>query len=226
VLYEYQPSRRAEHPEAFLKNFKGFLHTDGYDGYHNLSDVTVVGCWAHVKRKWVDALKAVPKKKQPMSQAAQGIAFCDKLFHFEKQWSSLAPKERLKNRELYSKPVIHEFYEWIGSLNALPKTLLGVAAHYVVSQRKYLENYLLDGRLEISNNRAERSIKPFVIGCKNWLFANTPDGAKASAIFYSLMETAKESGLNPYEYLTHVLRTAPNLPDDTAVEALLPWTTC
>lgn len=224
ALYEYQPSRRAEHPEAFLKNFKGFLHADGYDGYHDLSDIIVVGCWSHIKRKWVDALKVVPKEKQPTSQAACGIAFCDKLFHFEKQWVSLTPKERFEKRSLQSRPVIDEFYTWIGTLNALPKTLLGVAAYYAVSQRKYLENYLLDGRLELSNNRAERSIKPFVIGRKNWLFANTPGGAKSSAIFYSLMETAKENGLNPYEYLTHVFRLAPNLPEGSDVEALLPWT--
>ena len=223
VLYEYQPSRRAEHPEAFLKNFKGFLHVDGYEGYHDLPGVTAVGCWVHVKRKWVDALKVVPKEKQPTSQAARGIAFCDKLFHFEKHWASLTPEERREKRALEAKPVIDEFYTWIGSLNALPKTLLGEAAYYAVSQRKYLENYLLDGRLEISNNRAERSIKPFVIGRKNWLFANTTDGAEASAIFYSLMETAKENGLNPYDYLTRVFRLAPNLPDGTGVEALLPW---
>jgi len=224
VLYQYQPSRRAEHPEAFLKNFKGYLHADGYEGYHKLPDgIIVVGCWQHLKRKFVDALRTVPMEKQPMSQPACGVAYCDKLFHFEKQWAKLSPEERFEKRAVIAKPVIDEFYAWIEKLNALPQSLIGQAAYYAVSQRKYLENYLLDGRLEISNNRAERSIKPFVIGRKNWLFANTVDGAEASAVLYSLIETAKENGLNPYDYLTRVFRLAPNLPDGVGVEALLPW---
>jgi len=118
---------------------------------------------------------------------------------------------RYNNRELKSRPVFNEFYKWIEDLNALPNTLLGKAAHYALSQKKYLGRYLLDGRLEISNNRAERSIKPFVIGRKNWLFSNTPGGARASAIYYSLIITAKENGLNPFEYLTWILTNMPNL---------------
>jgi len=111
-------------------------------------------------------------------------------------------------------------------LEVLPKLPIGVAVHYALSQRKYFERYLQDGRLEISNNRAERSIKPFVIGRKNWLFNNTPKGAKASAVMYSLIETAKENGLNPYDYLVHIFKTAPNLVidvDSSAAERLLPW---
>jgi transposase len=123
----------------------------------------------------------------------------------------LTPETRYKERERLSKPLIDEFFNWIEHLNALPNTLLGKAAHYAQSQRKYLERYLLDGRLEISNNRAERSIKPFVIGRKNWLFSNTPKGARASAIYYSLMVTARENGLNPFEYLKWIFANAPNL---------------
>ncbi len=165
VLYDYQPDRKHTHPEEFLKGFSGYLHADGYDGYHKLPEnITVVGCWAHLRRKFFDALKTLPKDKQPDSNAAKGVAYCDKLFHFEKQLALLTPENRLKEREKLSRPLIDEFYDWIGHLNALPNTLLGKAAHYAQSQRKYLERYLLDGRLEISNNRAERSIKPFVIG--------------------------------------------------------------
>jgi transposase len=123
----------------------------------------------------------------------------------------LTPENRLKERERLSKPLIDEFYNWIEHLNALPQTLLGKAAYYAQSQRKYLERYLLDGRLEISNNRAERSIKPFVIGRKNWLFNNTPNGARASAVYYSLVVTARENGLNPFEYLAWIFTNAPNL---------------
>ena len=212
VLYEYQPSRKHAHPEAFLKDFSGFLHADGYDGYHRLPEnIVVVGCWAHMRRKFADVLKTVPKEKWSETDAGKGLAYCDKLFHLEKQFSSLTPENRLKERERLSKPLIDEFYGWIDRLKALPKTLLGQARFYAQSQRKYLVRYLLDGRLEISNNRAERSIRPFTIGRKNWLFNATVDGAKSSAVYYSLIVTAKENGLNPYEYLAWILNNAPNL---------------
>jgi len=212
ILYEYQPDRRHIRPKIFLKDFSGYLHTDGYDGYHKLPEnIIVVGCLAHLRRKFFDAMKTLPKERQPDSNAAKGVAYCDKLFHFEKQFASLSSDNRFKERERLSRPVVEEFYNWIEHVNALPNTLLGKATYYAQSQRKYLERYLLDGRLEISNNRAERSIKPFVIGRKNWLFANTPNGARASAIYYSLIVTARENGLNPFEYLTWIFTNAPNL---------------
>jgi len=212
VIYDYQPDRRHIHPGKFLKNFKGYLHTDGYEGYHKLPDeIIVVGCLAHLRRKFFDALKTLPKESRPESVAAKGVTYLDRLFHLEKQFASLTPDNRLKERIHLSKQVFDEFYHWIYSLNALPSTLIGKAVHYAKSQEKYLLRYLLDGRLEISNNRAERSIKPFVIGRKNWLFSNTPGGARASAIYYSLVVTAMENGLNPFEYLTWILTNMPNL---------------
>jgi len=224
VLYEYQPSRKHEHPEAFLKNFKGYLHADGYDGYHALPEnITVVGCWAHLRRKFDEALKIIDKEKREGTDSLRGKRYCDQLFEIERDLASLMPEERFEKRQEFSRPVMEEFFAWINSLGALPKNPLGIARHYALSQRKYLERYLLDGRLEISNNRAERSIKPFVIGRKNWLFANTVRGAKASAVIYSLIETVKENGLNPYEYLARVFRVAPNLADGDSMEMLLPW---
>ena len=226
VLYEYQPDRKHTHPEEFLKGFSGYLHADGYDGYHKLPEnITIVGCWAHLRRKIFDALKTLPKDKQPDSNAAKGVAYCDKLFHFEKLFALLTPENRLKERERLSMPLIDEFYNWIEHLNALPNTLLGKAAYYAQSQRKYLGRYLLDGRLEVSNNRAERSIKPFVIGRKNWIFNNTPNGARASAVYYSLVVTARENGLNPFEYLSWIFTQAPNLGKPgyaSAIEDFLP----
>jgi hypothetical protein len=226
VLYDYQPDRKKERPQAFLKDFKGYLHADGYDGYHALpSNITVVGCWAHARRKFDEALKAMPEKDRLGSQALHGVHFCDRLFRIEAQLADLPPDKRHAQRQKQSVPLIAEFYAWLESptTKILPKTLLGQAAHYARSQRQYLERYLLDGRLEISNNCAERSIKPFVIGRKNWLFANTPAGARASAILYSLIESAKENGLNPMNYLADVLRNAPNLPAGASVDVLLPW---
>ena len=123
----------------------------------------------------------------------------------------MSPKKRYEERQKQSKPVVDDFLSWLDSLKSLPKTALGKAVYYMHSQRKYLLRYLDDGRLEISNNRAERSIKPFVIGRKNWMFCNTSGGAKASAVIYSIIETAKENNLNPYEYLIHIFKTAPNI---------------
>lgn len=227
VLYEYQPSRKASHPEAFLKDFKGYLHTDGYSAYHGLpDDIVVVGCWAHLRRKFDEALKAMPNKNRVGSSALRGKRYCDRLFEIERGLDGRTPEERCHERRLSSKTLMDEFFYWVNSLNVLPKTGLGQALNYARSQQRYLEHYLLDGRLEISNNRAERSIKPFVIGRKNWLFANTPKGATASAVIYSIMETAKENGLNPYAYLTYIFKNAPNLqigdsPD--VLESLMPW---
>jgi transposase len=212
VLYEYQPDRKHIHPVKFLKNFSGYLHADGYDGYHKLPEnITVVGCWAHLRRKLFDALKTLPKDKQSNSHAAKGVAYCDKLFQLEKPFALMTPESRKKERERLSKPLMDEFFHWIEHLNALPNTLLGKASYYAKSQQKYLERYLLDGRLEISNNRAERSIKPFTIGRKNWLFSDTVGGAKASSIYYSLVVTAIENGLVPFEYLSWILTNMPNL---------------
>jgi len=211
VLYEYQPDRKAKRPAEFLKDFKGYLHTDGYDGYHNLpNEITIVGCWAHVRRKWDEALKILPEKEREESNTLRGKRYCDRLFELERSFADLAADERHKKRQEFSKPLIEEFFAWLEYLDPIPKTPIGIAAHYTLSQRKYLQNYILDGRLEISNNRAERSIKPFVIDRKNFLFANTPRGAKASAIMFSLIETAKENGLNPFNYLAYIFRNAPN----------------
>lgn len=211
VLYDYQPDRRAKRPAAFLKDFKGYLHTDGYDGYHSLpDDVIIVGCLAHARRKFDEALKSIPEEDRENSNVFRGKQYCDKLFGLEHDFEGLNPAEKFTKRQELAKPVLDEFFVWLDKLDDLPKTPLGKAKHYMFSQRKYLERYLLDGRLEISNNRAERSIKPFVIDRKNFLFANTPRGAKASAIMFSVIETAKECGLNPFEYLTYIFKNAPN----------------
>jgi hypothetical protein len=226
ILYDYQPDRRSKRPAEFLKDFKGYLHTDGYDGYHSLlNDIVIVGCWAHVRRKFDEALKALPECDREGSSCLRGKRYCDRLFELEREFSNLTQDERFSKRQEQSKPILDEFFSWATSLNATPKTGVGIAVHYAVSQRKYLERYLIDGRCEISNNRAERSIKPFVIDRKNFLFSNTPRGAKASAVMFSLIETAKENGLNPYDYLVYVFKNAPSMnirnnPD--ALQCLLP----
>jgi transposase len=226
VLYEYQPDRKTKRPAEFLNGFKGYLHTDGYEAYHSLgSGITVIGCWAHVRRKFDVALKALPEPDREGSSALRGKRYCDRLFMLEREFSELKPQERYEKRLELSKPVLDEFFAWVASLKVVPKSGIGIAVHYALSQKKYLDRYLMDGRLEISNNRAERSIKPFVIDRKNFLFANTPRGAKASAVMFSLIETAKENGLNPFTYLVYVFENAPNrdiLNNPNALEQFLP----
>ena len=222
VLYDYQPDRKTKRPTEFLKGFKGYLHTDGYGGYHGLpSEIIIVGCWAHARRKFDEALKGLPDKDQAGSLALKGKQYCDSLFALERSLEGCTPEERYRKRQELAKPVLEEFYLWLTSLRPAPKSGLGKAVHYAMEQGNYLKRYLLDGRLEISNNRAERSIKPFVIDRKNFLFANTPGGAKASAVTFSIIETAKENGLNPYAYLTYILRNAPNLNIQNDRDALL-----
>ena len=225
VLYEYRPDRTSEHPKAFLKGFTGYLHADGYDGYHLLPDnITVVGCMAHLRRKFDEALKSLAEKDRENSSAIVGKRYCDRLFEIERRIAGLTPDERYQKRQEASKPLSDEFFAWAESLKSkvLPKTGIGKAVYYALSQREYLERYLLDGRLEISNNRAERSIKPFVIGRKNWMFNNTPKGAKASSVIYSIIETAKENRLKPFEYLVFLFERMPNITT-AAIDSLLPW---
>ncbi|WP_106061456.1 IS66 family transposase, partial [Clostridium vincentii] len=212
VLYEYQPDRTAKRAKQFLEGFQGYLHVDGYAAYHNLpADISVCGCWSHVRRKFDEALKSIKPSECIGSQSLQGKTYCDKLFAIEKSLDKCTIEERYIKRQELSKPILKDFLAWLKTSDVLPKTALGKAIYYALSQWKYLENYLLDGRCEISNNRAERSIKPFVIGRKNFLFSDTVRGAKASATIYSIVETAKENGLNPMKYLTFLFEKIPNM---------------
>jgi len=222
ALYDYQQTRSSSHPKRFLTGWKGYLHTDGYSGYHSLPGVAVIGCWAHMRRKFDEALKGMEPKEIENSATGKGLDFCNRLFDLERDFKELAPSDRLKMRIELSKPIADEFFAWAGALNPLPKSLLGKAARYALDQREYLMNVYLDGRLELSNNRAERSIKPFVMGRKNWLFCNTPKGARASSVIYSIIETAKENGLKPFDYLKLLFESIPN-STTAQLDSFMPW---
>jgi len=223
VLYEYQPTRSSSHPKKFLKEFEGYLHTDGYAGYHKLEpETTVIGCWAHLRRRLDEALKALPEKDRPNAAAQQGFQQCNHLFSLENKWKDLSPEERHKKRQEEAQPLAEAFFRWANSVHALPKSALGKALNYALEQKPWLMNVYLDGRLELSNNRAERSIRPFVIGRKNWLFSSSQKGAKSSSVIYSIIETAKENGLKPFEYLEYLFTMMPNTTT-AAIDSLLPW---
>jgi transposase len=222
VYFEYKPDRKSANPEEILRDFKGYLHTDGYAAYHKLPDITVIGCWAHMRRKFEDALKSIPKAERASSAAVEALWRIGKLFHLEGAWIGLEPDERYKCRIEKSKPLADGFFEWLSSLNFLPLTAMGRAIGYALDQKLWLMNFYLDGRTELSNNRAENSIRPFTLGRKNWLFNNTVKGANTSSIIYSLIETAKANGLIPFEYLKYLLETVPGTATDD-INDLLPW---
>lgn len=222
VLFEYQPSRSSAHPKEFLKDFKGFLHTDGYAAYHTLPGITIVGCWVHMRRKFEEALKALPPSEREASSANDAIRRIGLLFHLEDQWEHLTPEERQELRLEKSKPQAEAFWVWLQTLHVLPKTAMGKAVHYALEQRQWLMNVYLDGRTEISNNRAENAIRPFALGRKNWLFCNTVQGATSSSVVYSIIETAKANDLLPFEYLKFLLEAVPSTSVGE-LDALLPW---
>jgi hypothetical protein len=192
--------------------------------------VILVGCWAHARRKFHDAatvVKAADRRAGKRIAADEGLKLCNDLFELEKQFRDMTADERYAARREKSVPKIEEIKAWLdkSAIEVLPKTATGQAIAYCLNQWTKLTAFLLDGRLEIDNNRAERSVKPFVIGRKNWLFANTPIGATSSAILYSIVETAKENNLIPFEYIKYLLERLPNIDnnDQDAVDALLPW---
>jgi len=228
VMYEYQQTRSKEHPIQFLKGFEGYLHVDGYAGYNQIPNVTPVSCWSHARRGFDEAIKSLPADKRNAPVAARdGLNYCNQLFKIERGLKDATPELRYEGRLEQSRPVLDAFLVWLDTQKdqVLPKSQLGKAIGYCLNRWPKLVTFLEDGHLEIDNNRAERSIKPFVMGRKSWLFSNTPSGATASAMCYSIVETAKENGLNPFSYLTYLFEQMPNVdignPDILAT--LLPW---
>ena len=228
ILYDYQPSRNGDHAASFLKDFKGYVHSDGYSGYKKLSDIVRCGCWAHLRRKFIEAIPSKKAKNAPHTHAEMGRDYCNQLFHIEDSLKNLTPEERYLKRLELEKPVLEAFWCWLDGITALKGSALGKAITYAQNQRPYMENYLLDGRCAISNNAAENAIRPFTVGRKNWLFADTPKGASASAAVYSLVETAKANGLNVYTYLEYLLLYMPDTEWQShpeLLEDLMPWST-
>ena len=194
VLYEYQPGRSGEYPKKFLEGFHGYLHTDGYAGYNQMSDITRCGCWGPICAgiKFVEAMPAASSNPKGLLTPAQaGRNYCDQLFTAEKKLAELPAEERQKQRLAVEKPMLRALGCRLEALEQQPLAgNLKKAVQYARKQRPYMENYLLDPRCQISNNLAENAIRPFTVGRKNWLFRDTVKGARASSVIYSLVETA------------------------------------
>lgn len=226
VLFDYDPSRSGTVPTRLLECFKGYLMVDGYSGYNDIAsspEIWRLACWAHVRRYFVDAVRVQPKGKR--GKADEAVALIGKLYRIERDFKVALPKERHAARQSQSVPVLADIRAWMIKNVPLvtPKSALGKALAYMENLWPMLTRYTERHDLPIDNNRAENSIRPFVVGRKAWMFSDTPAGAHSSAVIYSLVETAKANGVEPYAWLRWVLRELPAAKTVEAVEALLPW---
>ncbi|MCB1695558.1 MAG: IS66 family transposase [Halioglobus sp.] len=229
ILFDYDPSRAQTVPMALLEGFAGYLQADGYSGYNGVvtaGSLIHVGCMAHARRKFSEAVKGQGKNPR-QGKAHQGLAWIQKLYRIEKQarTQQMSPSERKAHRQQHAAPILKKLRTWLDdSLPTVPPgTLAGKALNYLHNEWPKLIRYLEDGRLEIDNNLAENAIRPFVIGRKNWMFSDSVHGVKASANLYSLVESAKASGLEPYQYLRQVFTALPQAATVEDFENLLPW---
>ena len=229
VLLDYQPGRGQKYPQAFLGDYCGILMSDGYSAWRTLEGAIHIGCMAHARRRFVEALKVRKKGGGPPELA---VRFFDQLYRIEKQ----ARDEKLDDgetrtdcirrfRQKHSIPVLNALKEWLSVIapKAAPDTKLGDAISYTLNQWQYLTRYTEDGRMPIDNNLLERDIRIFATGRKSWLFSDTVDGARASAVIYSLMLTCRACDVEPFAWLKHVLTKLPQRPDDADIEDLLPF---
>ncbi len=207
VLYEYTSSRKGSNASEFLKDFKGYLHVDGYTGYNQVDNVTLVHCMAHLRRKFHDVFVSLPEDKRANSNTSDAMNYINRIYSLDRESRDLSINERYEYKQVHIKPLMIELRNWLNEkqLTSAPQSGYGKAINYAVNYLPTIMNYLLDGRLELDNNKAERAIKPFVIGRKNWLFSNTPNGARSSAILYSIVQTCLLNKINPYKYLAFVL---------------------
>lgn len=223
-LFEYQPDRSGKRPESFLRGFTGCLVTDGYAGYNQVQNVTHCGCWAHARRKWREAMPDGATVKT--SKAAIGFQYCNKLFAEERKCVLYKPEYRKEYRQNRELPLLEEYFAWLNTVHPEKGSKLEEAVRYSINQKQQLCAFLDNGEVPISNNLAENAIRPFTLGRKNWLFCDTPKGAEASATVYSLVESAKANGIEPFAYLQHVLVQLPYFgksPSHEELETLMPW---
>jgi len=233
LLYQYHPTRSGSVASEFLKDYKGYVQTDGYSGYDFLDHkpgIIHVGCWTHARRNFVYAVKSVPKGKSlkgKKSRAEEAIEYIRKIYAIEKKvkLQELSYEAIYEERQKIAKPILEEFHSWLIAIFAKtpPQGLLGKAISYTLNQWDRLTKYLEDGRLRPDNNLVENAIRPFVVGRKNWLFSGRPEGASASSILYSLIETAKANDLEPYRYLRYLFEKLPHAETDMDYNALLPY---
>lgn len=239
VLFEYQKTRHSEHPKEFYKNYRGILVTDGLSQYHKISreidGLTNANCWAHCRRSFANAIKAMGKDDKAVRTciAYQALARIASIYKLEGALKDLSAEERLKARQSTIKPLVDEYFVWakerLADTSCLPKGETAAGLKYSVNQEEYLRVFLTNGDVPIDNSAAERSVRPFTTGRRNWIMIYSIKGAEASAIAYSIVETAKQNGLNPYYYIKYLLEEMPQRMDEEGnidpeeLDDLLPW---
>ena len=232
VIYDFRNTRKTDHPEQFLKDYSGVLVTDGYQVYHSLEkkrdDLQVAGCWIHAKRSFAEYVKATGTEGLDGTVAAQAVNLISEIFHLDHQCGECSVKKREKHRQLVVKPKVDAFFAWVK--DTMPKVSAGSNTYkslqYCINQEKFLRVFLSNGAVPMDNNVAERAIRPFTLGRKNWVNMDSIRGAQASAILYSLVETAKANNLRVYEYLEYLLDELSRHADDKDrefIKDLLPW---
>lgn len=240
VVYEYQKTRHSGHPKEYYKNFKGVLMTDGLEQYHKLAreqeGLINANCLAHARRHYANAIKAMGKgnpEAVKSSAAYKALVQIGAIYDLEGTLKDLTPEERLKERQTSIKPLIEAYFAWVKGILAsgtvLPKTETAKGLQYSINQEEYLKVFLTDGEVPIDDSASERALRNFTIGRKNWVTINTVRGAQASAIIYSITETARANNLNVYYYIKHLLTELPQLMDkngnieQSLLEPLMPW---
>ena len=232
VLYDYHETRNSSHPREFLKDFNGICVTDGYQVYHTLEkerkDLRIAGCWVHARRKFDEALEVLPKEQRKKSNAFLIMSQIQAIYREEGKLKDLSSEERLAQRQLVLKPLVDALFVYLKQQEpTVPKSgQLRKAYTYILNQEAYLRVFLEEGDVPMDNNASERAIRGFCIGKKNWQMIDTINGAKASAIIYSIAETAKANNLKPYDYFEYLLSEIPNHMDEkdnSFLVNLLPW---
>ena len=233
ILYDHQKTRKADAPYGFLSGFDGKLVCDGYQVYHTLenredTDLKASGCWAHARRPFAQVYKSLGEEKAAGTVAAEALVQIQNIYHTDNRLLKLPPSERKKRRKTLVKPLVDSYFEWCrNSIERVPpssETAAGI--RYCINQEKYLRVFLDDPQIPLDNNLAEQAIRPFCVGKKNWKLIDTVHGAQASAILYSIVETAKANDLNIYNYFKYLLTEIPKHMDDTDLSflsSLLPW---
>lgn len=232
VIFKYSPSRSTETAKDFLSGYKGILVTDGYAPYNKIEDVTHAECWAHCRRNFYESIPLDENNKMDTScDGYIGLEYCDKLFKIEQEIADLSVPEKEKIRNEKSTPILTEFFNWVHNTCTQKIVLnkkLKKALVYAMNQQKELSEFLNDGRIPLTNSLAERAIRPFAVHRKNWLFADSTEGAHANATMYTITESAKLNNLNIEKYIKYLLDELPqlsNINDEKTLEKYLPWST-
>lgn len=230
ILFQYAQSRSQETAKKFLNGYKGILVTDGYAGYNNIENIIHAECWAHCRRYFYDSIPLLDNKELNISSLGYiGVKYCDKLFEIEREIALLKDDKKLEVRQEKSSVILEEFFNWIEETKKTQIILnnkLSKAMTYALNQKKELVEFIKDVRIPLTNSLAERAVRPFAVHRKNWLFADSVEGAKANGVYYSLIESAKINKLNIGKYIKYLLEEIPQMEDErneSVLEKYLPW---